>query len=339
MHGSIGSDLLSLLTDMSSPNYCNNPLQMNVTDLERIVLYLSPQDDNDQTAYNVVASFDGDSASTATATMTTLDGTQYAVCTTIQYNNYKPSSNSTTITVRPQKTEGAMTLVGIQAMQERAEREGFKVWGEPTGICPPWYIIHIRIGLGSPNEYIQFGLSLFGLYVEQFSGIEALMSTYYERINASLMDMVVSAAISGMMTTALTFVAGLITTRLTKAIPIFGIPASQVAIAIYVAVLIMAFGVIAAGFDKITASTVLLTVGLSLACFCCRAVNLVRFVLPAPDYVQAAMKTVGNYYSNSYIKEGISTLMGVTTALDADFMIATGLLGGLAIIMAGILSI
>jgi hypothetical protein len=53
--------------------------------------------------------FNCDIVSIANATMTTLNGTSYAACTTTQYNNYKPSSNSTAITVLPQTTTGATT--------------------------------------------------------------------------------------------------------------------------------------------------------------------------------------------------------------------------------------
>jgi hypothetical protein len=74
----------------------NNTVYTNTTmnGVSKFILYLSPQANNNQTAYNVVASFAGDPASTATATMTTLNGTAYDVCTTTQYNKYEPSTNS-----------------------------------------------------------------------------------------------------------------------------------------------------------------------------------------------------------------------------------------------------
>jgi hypothetical protein len=302
-----------------------------------LALYLSPQASNNQTAYNVVSSFSGDSASVATASMTTINGTNYAVCTTTQYNSYMPSSNSTAITVTPQTTTGATTLVDMATMQ-KAQGEGFQVWGEPTGIFPPWYILHIRIGLGSADEYVQFGLSLFGLYVEQFSGVESLMNTFYGRVNVGLMDKVVSAVTAGIITSSLTFVGGLITTRLAK-MTIFGISAAEIAIILYAAFLFGTFLYFANSYDKVTASTALLTVGLALAGFCCRYASLIRFLLPAPDYVQTAIRIVVNSYTNSFIKSGIMGAMGITTEFDADFMIATAALAGVAILMAGILSI
>jgi hypothetical protein len=66
----------------------NSTVYTNTTTngVAKFMLYFSPQADNNQTAYNVVASFSGDSASTATATMTTLNGTTITVCTTTQCN-------------------------------------------------------------------------------------------------------------------------------------------------------------------------------------------------------------------------------------------------------------
>jgi hypothetical protein len=94
-----------------------------------LALYLSPQANNNQTAYNVVASFAGDSASTAAATTTTLKGTTYAVCTTTQYNygssvGYEPSSNSTSITVTQHTTMDATTLQSSGQMQQHARSKG-----------------------------------------------------------------------------------------------------------------------------------------------------------------------------------------------------------------------
>jgi len=86
---------------------------------------LSPQTSNTATIYNVVISFDGDGVSTATASMTLLNGTSYPVCTTTQYYSgsavgYEPCSNSSSITVEPQKTTGATTLMNTEHMQADA---------------------------------------------------------------------------------------------------------------------------------------------------------------------------------------------------------------------------
>jgi hypothetical protein len=72
---------------------------------------------NDQAMFNIVACFEGDTAKTATAYMTTPNGTQCAACTTTQYNSLKPSTNSTAITVRAQTTEGATTLMNMEGMR------------------------------------------------------------------------------------------------------------------------------------------------------------------------------------------------------------------------------
>jgi hypothetical protein len=62
----------------------NSTVYSNTTTngVARFMLWLSPQVDNNQTVFNVVASFSGDTAGTATATMTTLNGTSYMTYTT-----------------------------------------------------------------------------------------------------------------------------------------------------------------------------------------------------------------------------------------------------------------
>ncbi len=64
-------------------------------------LDLQPEDDKN-TTYEVTANFEGDEPQSATAYATAPDGTQYPVCTTLQYFGYKPSSASAWLTVEPQ---------------------------------------------------------------------------------------------------------------------------------------------------------------------------------------------------------------------------------------------
>jgi hypothetical protein len=130
----------------------------------RFVLYLSPQANNNQTVFNIVASFAGDTASTATATMTTLNGTSYNVCTTTQYNTgtavgYEPSSNSTAITVTPQTTIGATTLKSPEQMQAYAKSKGgLSVYPEFSWWYP-WFRLHFKITISDPAT-IDAGVSL-----------------------------------------------------------------------------------------------------------------------------------------------------------------------------------
>lgn len=68
-----------------------------------VTLNLQPVGDK-LTEYNVEAVFEGDEPCSATAYAFTPNSTEYAVCTTIQYG-FKPSSNSTWLTVKPQSRE------------------------------------------------------------------------------------------------------------------------------------------------------------------------------------------------------------------------------------------
>jgi len=85
-----GRNITLTLNSTSYTTLQYSSLRTNASGYAWLALYLSPQANNNQTAYNVVASFSGDTASAATATMTLLNGTSYAVCTTTQYNTLEP---------------------------------------------------------------------------------------------------------------------------------------------------------------------------------------------------------------------------------------------------------
>jgi hypothetical protein len=63
-----------------------------------------PAADNQPTNYQIEAIFYGDDALNLTGLATLPNGTQYAVCTTLQYFNYKPAANATwLIKLKPQR--------------------------------------------------------------------------------------------------------------------------------------------------------------------------------------------------------------------------------------------
>jgi hypothetical protein len=136
-------------------------LRTNQSGYAWIELYLSPQANNNQTVFNVVASFGGDSVSTATASMTLLNGTSYAVCTTLQYNSFKPSSNSTSITVTPQTTTGATTLINQEQMQKDAESKGWFTIDPEFSWSYPWVRLHLKLNMDLPqgNRAVDYGWS------------------------------------------------------------------------------------------------------------------------------------------------------------------------------------
>ena len=68
-------------------------------------------------AHHVQAVFEGDEPCSATAYAFTPNGTEYTVCTTLQYFPYKPSTNSTWLTVEPQATQIIQTTKTLEQKQ------------------------------------------------------------------------------------------------------------------------------------------------------------------------------------------------------------------------------
>lgn len=143
-----GENITLTLKSASYTTEQYSSLRTNQSGYAWLALYLSPQVNSNQTAFNVVASFAGDSASTATASMTTLNGTTYDVCTTTQYDygsavGYEPSANSTSILVMPQTTTGVTTLKSSDEMVKEAEASGggLSVYPEFSWLYP-WFRMH-----------------------------------------------------------------------------------------------------------------------------------------------------------------------------------------------------
>jgi len=187
-----------------------------------VTLFLTPPAGGNLT-YNVVASFSGDTASTATATMTTLNGTTYDVCTTTQYNSYEPSSNSTSITVTPQTTRGATTLMNPAQMQADAETKGLQVWGPDSwSIFPPFFKLHARVVIPSLGVDIKTWIGLFAAGVDSMDGIGTSLHTAFE--NVSITDVVNTAVIAALTSTTTLFITSVIAASLASWNPLLIIP-------------------------------------------------------------------------------------------------------------------
>jgi hypothetical protein len=76
-------------------------------------------------AHHIQAVFEGDEPCNATAYATTPDGTEYAVCTTLQYFGYKPASNTAILTVEPQSTQVMTQTKTPEQLQQEAEDSGW----------------------------------------------------------------------------------------------------------------------------------------------------------------------------------------------------------------------
>ena len=107
-------------------------------------LDLQPKD-GENTTYIITASFADDTQQplNATAWAKTLDGQDYATCTTIQFG-YRPSCNSTLLMVEPQATDTATSKKSPEEMKEEMLGIGWlKVW-HGFSWWYPWYRLHIN---------------------------------------------------------------------------------------------------------------------------------------------------------------------------------------------------
>ena len=143
----------------------------NQTGYFSLDLDLKPKDNN-ATTYTITATFEDAAQGTtnATAWAYTPDGSRYAACTTVQYNGYKPSVNTTSLTVDPRAT-GLMTTKSPEQLQKEAEQNGtLTIWHEFSWWYP-WYRMHIQV---SVNPAIHLGLNpiLPGGETAEWNGLE-----------------------------------------------------------------------------------------------------------------------------------------------------------------------
>ncbi len=97
-----------------------------------------------------------------------MGGDPYQACVTIQFG-YKPSANTTMLTVEPQMTEVAVTTKTQEQMQQEAQQNGgFSVWHEFTWSYP-WYRLHIDAQV---NPSLFYCLDLFGSGGLDFVGMQ-----------------------------------------------------------------------------------------------------------------------------------------------------------------------
>jgi hypothetical protein len=103
--------------------------------------------------FNVQAVFDGDEPCSATAYALTPNGTEYAVCTTIQYG-FKPISNNTWLTVEPQSTQVMTTTKTPEQLQQEAEDSRWLSTRHEFTWWYPWYRLHLNMSTAPPIELV-----------------------------------------------------------------------------------------------------------------------------------------------------------------------------------------
>jgi len=63
------------------------------------------------------------------------DNSQYPLCTTLYYYGYKPSANTTILTVDPKSTQLMTTTKTPEQLQAEAEQSGWlSIWGPDLGV-------------------------------------------------------------------------------------------------------------------------------------------------------------------------------------------------------------
>lgn len=136
-----------------------------------------PAANNQPTNYQIEAVFYGDNALNLTGLATLPNGTQYAVCTTLQYFSYKPAANATWLTVTPQSTQITQQPKTPEQMQAEAEQSGWlTVWHEFSWWYP-WYRLHVRV--------LENGLMMFdiGMSVLPFGDIFDYVEEFLQRMS------------------------------------------------------------------------------------------------------------------------------------------------------------
>jgi hypothetical protein len=136
--------------------------------------------------------FEGDACSSATA-YSKVNGTDYAVCKTIQYG-YKPSSNSTMLTVEPQATQVATTTKTPEQIQQEAQNSGWLSIYNEWSWWYPWYRMHIKIHI-NPTIDVGFNPILPGgesWFLENLDVFGAIVSEVLEDVTIDVVGLFVT---------------------------------------------------------------------------------------------------------------------------------------------------
>jgi hypothetical protein len=161
-------------------------------------LQLSPQANDSATVYNVEVSFAGDTPfKSATAYLTSPNGTRCAISTTIQYASYKPSANSTSVLIMPQTTTGETSLKSPDQLQEDAGAYGVSTWSEFSWWYP-WYRFHITL-VWNGQEQFDIGLTLlpFGDSFYCTDNFMQVVTLLLPKVSLSIVTGLVVAEIAG----------------------------------------------------------------------------------------------------------------------------------------------
>jgi hypothetical protein len=228
----------------------------------------------------------------------TPDGQDYAACTTVQFG-YKPASKSLSLTVALEKTDVVDPDKTPEEMQQDAENSN------QLGVIP-------RFSLSSPWFWLEtticcpiFGLSLitctslFDSWLVNYDGFESLLYTIFSGATSQQVDVLTSAAVACVVSTAAIFTGGFIALLLTSG-NVFAAFVVQMA---YFCGFLAAMALINSYPDAYLSRAVLIAMGwtlLSIATMgATRIMSWLTSIITGADKITASVKCV------------INTLLGV----------------------------
>ncbi|MDH5482273.1 MAG: hypothetical protein OEY22_05280 [Candidatus Bathyarchaeota archaeon] len=191
----------------NSQGVANKPIEISVNGTVRetaltngtgfFSLKLDLQPENASAAtYSLEAVFEGEEPQSVTSYHHTSNST-LAVCTTFYYE-YKPSSNTTSLTVSPQSTDTLAPTKTPEEMQAEAEQgEWLSIWHE-FGWWYPWYRLHVKISINPVidigfNPILPGGETYFWQGLDTFAGV---LEEIWEDIILDFMGVFISYAIA-----------------------------------------------------------------------------------------------------------------------------------------------
>ncbi|MEM2995421.1 MAG: hypothetical protein QXI91_05350 [Candidatus Bathyarchaeia archaeon] len=129
------------------------------------------------------------------------EGKRYALCITLQYFGFKPSTATATLTVEPQSTQLLITDKTPEQLEQQARQNGWlEVWGPDSwSIFPPFFKFHAKARLNSFGLENQIWVGLFACGVDNASGLCNLLRKAFENLDDVTRD-IVYAAVTSMMT-------------------------------------------------------------------------------------------------------------------------------------------
>jgi hypothetical protein len=129
--------------------------------------------DNKPANYQIEAVYYGSDALNLTLKETTPDRTQYAVCMTLQYFGYKPSSNTAMLTVEPQSTQVMTQTKTPEELQQEAEDSGWLTTWHEWSWWYPWYRLHFKFTMNNAEIDVGFNPVLPGGETTEYSELES----------------------------------------------------------------------------------------------------------------------------------------------------------------------